>query len=66
ILVVSNVAIALTSAKQRHQSNKTRRFSAWGYEDTQEGKTPTDLPRPDRTIASISHHSRHQRSYGHT
>jgi hypothetical protein len=31
ILVVSNVAIALTSAKQRHQSNKTRRFSAWGY-----------------------------------
>ena len=31
ILVVSNVAIALTSQKQRHQLRKTRRFSAQGY-----------------------------------
>jgi hypothetical protein len=30
-LVATNVAIALTSAKQRHHSDKTRQFSARGY-----------------------------------
>ncbi|MBB5576145.1 hypothetical protein GGD50_004780 [Rhizobium paranaense] len=37
MLVVSNVAIPLTSAKHRYHRDKARRSSAWGYVEIEIG-----------------------------